>query len=289
MRFPLRLLRSRWPDVVERRLGRFLWDDPSVITRDDVTPAAFRDAMKAIHVGGTYKITGKDRHGPADALLVDHVDLSGASIVDMGASDGSTSVDLVERVPDFASYVIADLYLSVQRVRSGSRTVFFAPDGTCVLVVGRRLLAWPGLSPVMALMCLPTVRRARRSGAALEEVLLLNPETRRLMARDPRVSYAVHDVFEPWPGPSPDVIKVANLLRRLYFSDEDICRALRSLLASLDEGGHLLILDNPRIPGIDIRAGLFRRVQDHFELVATTTEEPEILDLVLSPGVRTTR
>ncbi len=87
----------------------------------------------------------------------------------------------------------------------------------------------------------------------------------------------------------PDVIKVANLLRRLYFSDEDICRALRSLLASLDEGGHLLILDNPRIPGIDIRAGLFRRSQDRFELVATTTEEPEILDLVLSPGVRTTR
>jgi hypothetical protein len=103
------------------------------------------------------------------------------------------------------------------------------------------------------------------------------------MGADPRVTARVHDVFEVWPAPAPDVIKVANVLRRLYFSDADILRALRALLAGLAEGGHLLILDNPRLAGVDLRAGLYRRVGGRFVPVAETADPPEIADLLRSP------
>jgi hypothetical protein len=252
-----------------------------VLLEEEPSAEDFRAAMSIIHVGETIKITDADRHGAADALLLENVELSGASMVDLGASDGSTSVELVARLPDFTSYVIADLYLSLRSVQVGRYLLFFDADGHCVLVSGRRLLAWPTLSRTVRLLCAPLLARARRRPG--REVLLLGPDARRLMRSDPRVTARVHDVFQPWPAPAPDVIKVANLLRRLYFSDEQIVRALKALLNSLDEGGHLLILDNPRLAGIALRAGLYRREGGRFRPVAETPDAPEIADLLRSP------
>lgn len=150
-----------------------------------------------------------------------------------------------------------------------------------MLIVGRRTLAWPGLSRPVARLHRRTLDHARRSLTADgREVLLLNPAVRRLLATDPRVTYRPHDVFQPWTGEPPDVIKIANVLRRLYFSDKDISRALTMLLTGLTEGGQLLLVDNPRIPGIAYRAGLYRRDRDRFTLVDQTMNAPEIADLV---------
>jgi len=237
--------------------------------------------MSIIHVGETIKITDTDRHGAADALLLENVPLAGASIVDIGASDGSTSVELVAKLPEFGSYVMADLYLSLKAVEVGRSVLFYDAEGTCVLVAGRRLLAWLSLSRTVRLMCAPLLARARRRPG--RDVLLLGPDARRLMRTDPRVTCQVHDVFQPWPAPAPDVIKVANVLRRLYFSDEDILRALKALLTGLADGGHLLILDNPRIAGIALRAGLYRREGGRFVPVAETPDAPEVADLIRSP------
>jgi SAM-dependent methyltransferase len=257
--------------------------DPRVLLEEDPSPEDFRDAMTIIHVGETIKITGTNRHGAADALLLDNVDLAGASIVDLGASDGSTSAELLAKLPEFGSYVIADLYLSLRAVELGRSVVFFDAHGTCVLIAGRRLLAWPSLARTVRLLAAPLILRARRR--PVREVQLLGPGARRWIRDDPRVTARVHDVFQPWPAPAPDVIKVANLLRRLYFSDEEILRALQALLDSLGDGGHLLILDNPRVAGIDLRAGLYRRRDGRFEAVAETPESPEIADLLRSPKV----
>lgn len=237
--------------------------------------------MSIIHVGETIKITGFDRHAAADALLLDNLDLDGASIVDIGASDGSTSADLVTKLPAFASYVMADLYLELSAAEIGRHLVLFDHQGTCILVAGRRLMGWPSLSRLVRVLYGPLIARARRRPA--RSVLLLGPAARELIRDDPRVSARVHDVFQAWPQPAPDVIKVANLLRRLYFSDADILRALQVLLESLEDGGHLLVVDNPRLPGIGVRAGLYRRSGDSFAAVAQTEHPPEIADLMRSP------
>lgn len=282
MRAPVRPLRGRWPTFAQRGLSRWFWADPTVVLAGaDADPVAFRTAMNAFHLGGTIKITGSDRHRGADDLVL-ALDRSDLAIADIGASDGSTSLDLISRLPGYRSFVISDRHLHVRAVsdRAG-RTVFFDPAGVPVLVVGRHALAWPSLSKRVAWLYRRSLTAAH---AALDrdgqDVLLLNPAVQALVRADPRVSYRAHDVFETWSGDPVDVVKVANLLRRLYFSDGEISRALTALLASLPDGGHLLVVDNPRIAGIAYRAGMYRRDQDRFTLVGVAGHPPEIADLV---------
>ena len=282
MRFPIRPLRGAWPAALEQRAGRFFWPDPRVILEPDVSPADFRTAMDAIQVGDTVKITAANRHPDADALLTAHLDLTDAVIVDIGASDGSTSADLIRTLPAFRSYVIADLFLSVDVVTVGRHDLFHDATGACVLVCGPRGLAWPARSPLVRRLYGRLITRAART-AERRPVLLLNPSTRALLASDARVSYAVHDVFTPWPAPAPDVIKVANLLGP-YFSDERIAEAARALLAGLDEGGHLLIVDNGRVTGAEPRGGLYRRDGGRFTLVAQTATAPAIDHVLRAAG-----
>ncbi len=156
--------------------------------------------------------------------------------------------------------------------------MFFDPAGHPVLVVGNRLLAWPEMSPLVAKFYSRTIRRA----AASEDratIPLLNPTVRRLMRADPRIRARTHDVFTVWPEPV-HVVKVANLLRRLYFSDDRLLEGLGSIHASLVDGGHLLLVDNPRIAGIAERGGLYRKEGAGFVTVAQTSHVPEIADLV---------
>lgn len=278
LRFPIRPVRGRWPGWIDRR-G---WPDPASILDAEATEEDFAEAIGAVELGGTFKMTFPNRHPDCDGLLFEHVDLAGATILDVGASDGTTSVDLVRRLPSgFASYVIADRYLSVHAVEVLGHTLLFDPDdGQCILAFGRRSLAWPHRSRAVHLVYAPLLGAAALRRRHRREVSLLNPRARALVAEDRRVTVRTHDVFRPWDGPTPDVIKVANLLRRIYFSDEEILQALEALRQSLDEGGYLLVVDDPYLP-IAPRAGLYRRQGDRFQVVALTDEVPEINDLVL--------
>ena len=141
--------------------------------------------------------------------------------------------------------------------------------------------SWPAQSKLVGAAYAPILAWGRRAQARPQEVLLLNPAARRLIADDSRVDYRSHNVFEPWPGRRPDVVKVANLLRRLYFTDNEISSPLTMILNTLDEGGHLLMVDNPRIKDMPPRGGLYQKREGRFVAVAYTENHPEIDDLVL--------
>ena len=279
MHVPVRPLRHKRPRVIESHASRFFWENPKTILNPHVSAEEFRQAMSAIHVGGTIKITGANRHPEPDSLLVDNVDLTDAIILDIGASDGSTSVDLAGRIGRFRAFIISDLYLSITAVECSGHTLFFDNDGQCILIIGNRLLAWPSQSKPIRYLYHFLVKRAARTPTN-KEVLLLNPAARALLADDNRVTYQAHDIFKEWKGEKPSVIKVANLLRRLYFSDEAINHALESVFRSLQDDGYLLVVDNPRIPGMPPRGGLYRREKTHFAPIAHTTNLPEIDDLI---------
>lgn len=282
MRLPVRLIRGRWPSAVEARMRRFVWDDPRLVLDPGAPPDKFSTAMSAFTVGSTIKITGSNRHPAADALILDHVDLADAVVLDIGASDGSTSVELIGKLPTFGRYVIADLYITATAVQVGERTVFLDHEGNVILVAGRRLVAWPSGSPLVGLLYRRTTAAARQQQDRGHEILLLNPAARALVDSDDRVTYQRHDVFQPWAGPTPDVIKVANVLRRgLYFSEDQIRVALTTLLGNLPEGAHLLMVDNPRAK-VPARGGLYRREGGRFIRVAQTEHPTEIDDLVLA-------
>jgi hypothetical protein len=280
MRLPIRPLIARWPGWLEKRANRLFWPDPAALLTDDVDPDLFRTIMSQVYIGGTIKITGANRHPEADDLLVRNVDVTGMAIADIGASDGSTSLDLMEKLPDFGSFTIADLHLKISAVRVGHRWVFFDVDGACVMISGRRTVAWPGQSGWVHAACLPTIRKAVKLSASGRDVQLINPAVRRRMAEDSRISTKIHDVFTVWPDPKPDVIKVANLLRRLYFPDDRLLEGLNALTTSLPEGGHLLIAENPRSGDLTHRGGLYRRAGGKLIVVAQTDPEPELAPMI---------
>lgn len=235
----------------------------------------FERAMFNIHLGGTAKITWRGRQTAADQLLLDRVDLAGCRIVEMGASDGSTAADLVERLGSrFASYIVTDRFIRIHAVQFGGWRCLFR-DGLGVVVAGRRVVAWPQMSPLMARALGPILAVAARRQPI--ELLMLNPDIRAIIAADSRVEWAEHDVFLPWRE-RVEVIKVGNLLRRVYFTDVQLRAALRAIYLSLVDGGHLLIADHLT----EAAGGLYRRTLSGFEKVAGTTPSSEIDDLVTS-------
>lgn len=278
MKLPIRPLKGRWPAGLQRRAARFFWDDPRALLNDDVDADTFRRLMAAIHVGDTIKITEANRHPSADKLLIESVDLTNAHIVDVGCSDGSTAVDLIESLPTFGRYTMTDLYLHLDAVDVGRFVCFLDHEASCILIAGRRTVAWPTLSRPIAFLYRGVIRRAKNAQNR-RPVLLLNPRARALIARDERVTYRAHDVFKPWDGQPADIIKVANLLRRFYFDDAKLAEGVRTVLRSLPEGGHFLVVDNGR-DGYPPRAGLYRRAGTSFRYLGNDGLDPEIHDIV---------
>lgn len=196
MKLPIRALDGHWPAIFQRRLPRFFWVDPRIILSPDADPLEYRTAMSALEVGGIYKITGSHRPPEADVLAVEHLSLSGATIADIGASDGSAALDFLRSISEFKSYVVADRNLYVKHRTYRGRSFFYDQEGNWILVVGSRTLAWPASSALVPLLY---GRGAKSASAKVEsqDLLLLNPEVRRLMETDPRVTAVVHDVFAP--------------------------------------------------------------------------------------------
>ncbi len=94
MRAPIRLVEGGWPAFLQNRLSRFVRRDPRLLLDPAVDAEDFQAVMSSIHVGSTIKITGSGRHLAGNALLAEHVDLAGRRVVDLGASDGTSSLEL---------------------------------------------------------------------------------------------------------------------------------------------------------------------------------------------------
>jgi chemotaxis methyl-accepting protein methylase len=98
----------------------------------------------------------------------------------------------------------------------------------------------------------PFNRLARRVLATAPEydetsvryVSLANPEIRALAERDSRIIIQDYSVFDSWKGTAPDIIKIANVLNRDYFSEEMLKSALTNLKGCLKPGGILFVTDN---------------------------------------------
>lgn len=283
-RVPLRLLREGWPRWLARGpLRRGFMYDPSLIAGRRATSSQFQRAMFGIHIGGTVKITWEGRQQRADRLLIENVDLDGADIVEMGASDGSTARDLITALDGrFRTYTITDRFIRLTCATHKGWTFLFR-EGQCILIAGRRVAIWPHLSDLAAQLTGPLISAAGQEPQ--HELLLLNPAVIDLIREDARVSWVEHNVFDVWQasGTRPNVIKVGNLLRHVYFTRDQIRDALVAIHTGLAEDGHLLLTDNSRTVE---SAGLFRRTSTGFAPVATTGQPPEIYDLVCSLALK---
>jgi hypothetical protein len=204
--------------------------------------------ISVLKFGTTFKTTNPGRHEHSNRYLLELYRSTQPSILDIGASDGSTALDLVQTLRDgFRQYFATDLNLSVRCGEDGRGVVYFA-DHTdqCVLRVSKRWLVYADVSGAWFPLG-PLARRLLTRSAGVtdwREVLLIQPELLELSHRDPRIVVTKYDMFVPWTRERPDLIKIANVLNPSYFSDLQLAKALRVQCSNLAPSGRLLIADN---------------------------------------------
>jgi hypothetical protein len=278
VRVPIRVNRSR-ARLLPARLSS---PDPGFLLQPDPSAPveAFSSVVSLFLLNGTYKSTSPGRHRDSDRLLLDRLAGSTPVVLDVGASDGSTSLDLIRALGDsFAKYYVTDRAVSVHVAAADGRAYFYDAGGACVLV---RTPSWV-LYPTASGAGWDPLLRALHGGVppfvpGLPEISLVQPALLERARRDSRVEIRAHDVFDPWRGATPDVVKVANLLNPAYFADDRIRAAIRTLGSALAVGGLLLVIDNRDVE----QASLFERTAAGFRLVARVRGGTDVEALVLA-------
>lgn len=270
MRWPCKLNRSGWPAWLGRLLPSMDDPRPLAAAQPPGQRTAFTRLVSAIKVGPTWKTSAPGRHREADQAALAALATSRPTVLDMGAADGVTSLELMELMGmDFAQFFVTDHLPEVLAVGSGDIIYFYSPDGKLLLAATPRWVAytgWEGANLLSRWLAGRVLAAAPGPGRA-RLVSLLQPELRDLASRDSRVVLQLHDVFAPWPGPRADLVKAANLLNPDYFSQAQLSLALRHLGRALQPGGLLLLADNETGPEGRLYYSLLRRVGNALEVV----------------------
>src|ERR1700730_2493245 len=246
MRLPIKLNRAGWPRVFGRLT--LTYDDPRILAGDfsALSRHEVSAAISPLRFGTTFKTTRPKRQKQSDRFLFDLYQGTKPVILDVGASDGSTSLDLIDTLrSNFRRYYVTDLNISVRCGIADNGVVYFLDQsGACMLRASKRLLAYSDAQEANALLRLITARMLRRSGrvSRWQDVLLVQPDLTALAANDSRITITRYDMFTPWSGERPDVIKIACVLDPLHFSREQIAEALRMQGSTLAPDGRLLLV-----------------------------------------------
>jgi hypothetical protein len=242
VRVPVKLNRAFWPRALARVLPSAA--DPRVLLKDRLTPAEFTDAVSTFKFATTCKTTQKTRFPRTLEHLARLEFTRLPTILDVGASDGSTSLDVMDAVP-FNRYFVTDKHLEVTMCRRGRNAYFHAPDGTCVLISTPAWVVYDdtaGAWPPLGAIARRAFATAGAPSAGAEVVSLVNPAVKSRPQGDVRVEQ--YDIFEPWRREKADLIVAANILNRVYFTEENLARAIGNLIEALREGGRLAVVQN---------------------------------------------
>ncbi len=229
---------------------------PDEAARDQAS-AAFSHVLDDLWVDGSWKRSLPGRLRDSEAVLRRLLTAGGIGavldVLDLGASDGITTVELLHALRRAgvagARLRLADLTLTLQRYRAGALVEYRTARGEPVLArlgwLGLRLPRSPrrfdGASTLLARLYLkltPVRRRLREAGT----ISLINPAARS----DPDLEAFEFDVLVRNDTLSGgfDGIRASNVLNEENFSRDQLLRALGNLHAYLREGGYLLISRN---------------------------------------------
>ncbi len=246
MRLPIKLNKAGWP----RPFGglSFAFDDPRPLARGGnsmLTPEEFSDAISTLQFGVTFKTTRPGRQENSNRYIAEVYRGARPVVLDVGASDGSTSLDLIRALEGFERYYVTDLNLSTRcgHDRRG-RFYFMDQRGKCALRASERFVVYSETRG--AWLPLRIIAKALIAGARnvdeWSELTLIQPALVVMAQRNPRISIMRYDMFTSWTGQPPDLIKVANLLNAKYFSDEEMSQAVTVQCSNLAPGGRLLLV-----------------------------------------------
>jgi hypothetical protein len=267
MRLPIKLNKAGWPSPFADLFLAFHDPRPLAYKPFAISAAQFSASVSSLQFGVTFKTTHPGRHAQSNQFLRETCRGSRPVILDVGASDGSTSLDLIRELgSDFAYYYVTDLNLSVRCGYDSKGVVYFVDqNGSCILRASERLLVYSNTSRAkfpLRLIAKALLAKCGNAGG-WRNLVLIQPALRRRAKCDPRIIIQRYDIFAPWTGPPPDLIKVANLLNNEYFSDAQIEEALQAQCSNLAPNGRLLLISEDQ----DVeKFSIFRKTQIGMQL-----------------------
>jgi hypothetical protein len=143
MRFPVKLNKTWLPRWL--RYLPLVTDDPREVMREGTTREQFARAVSSIKIGTTWRTTRPSRHALSDQVVLELALARGRPVIlDVGASDGCTSLDLIEKLGrDFERFYVTDASLGVDVMEAGGATYFYhPPTGQCIMRVGAGLIVY---------------------------------------------------------------------------------------------------------------------------------------------------
>ncbi|MBK8495649.1 MAG: hypothetical protein IPL50_11965 [Chitinophagaceae bacterium] len=135
----------------------------------------FSEAMKVFNFRGVYKTTGSGRLRQTQLFLKDHIAALNepVSILDIGASDGSTSLDLVNLLNgSFKKYYVTDYNIRCNYISYKGYTYFFNQHHECVLVASRKFVFYPANKKLFRFLF--STALAKIKGLPQTELLFIN-------------------------------------------------------------------------------------------------------------------
>jgi chemotaxis methyl-accepting protein methylase len=217
----------------------------------------FSTLLRDLSIGGFSKHTGAGRLHLSEAVLarqlVERTPRS-ARILDLGASDGVTTYDLVQTLKkagwqDFRVDLV-DLHLRLARYRKSAWLEYRTPSGVPVFLRLGRLVwrlpradhRWDFVSWILIsrLLRSPSFQSSFRKAGTIS---LVNPSAEAC----PEIHVHERSCLEHYPewDGQFDAVRACNLLNKSYFDDEALVRIISLLKKYLKPEGLLLVSRNP--------------------------------------------
>jgi hypothetical protein len=242
VRLPIKLNADCVPSALRQLLHAS--DDPRAMLRTDADGRAFARAVSVLKFGRTFKSTAPSRF-PHTLLELRRLSFAAPPVVlDVGASDGSTSLDVMQAI-EFRRYYCTDLNVETEVTERGAWTYFHAHGGTPILAASDRWIAYndvAGAPLPLSALCRRIFAQAPSPEQGSRRVPLMNPTLRARLGHE--VIFQCYNALEPWRGEPADLVLTANLLNRSYFRDAELIQILGHLRGALAARGWLVLIEN---------------------------------------------
>lgn len=238
---PIKLNRSFWPKTLVKILPSA--NDPRLVIDGLTEGELFSNSVSSFKFGETFKSTQKARFLKTIEVIKNIAFENEPVVLDIGASDGITSIDIIKNIP-FKKYYVTDLNIEVNYKQYNDKIYFFDDGKKCILIASRYFIIYSEYSDSIFpfnkiaghLFC-----KLSNSKQVLKKAKLINPLLKQI---DGNIEIKKYDIFSPWSGDRPDLIVVANILNRSYFSDQKITLAVKNLFSILNDEGRIVVVDS---------------------------------------------
>lgn len=235
--------------------------DPRALLSAGIGAREATDIIARIKIGGVFKTTSDNRFPETTRLLAATAFPSPPVIVDVGASDGSTSLSVMQAM-QFSRYYVTDRHIYAWACTTRKGVFFCDAQFVPFMFANRFFVIYNDPCESSSLQSGVVARLFGGFDAArckdMRKVALVNRALLPKLGNAVRLEH--YSIFDRWPFEKADLVIAANILNRGYFSDTQLVDALKNLKSALKDAGRLAVIENRRME----QSNVFRLVDGRF-------------------------